>query len=401
MIIDKIRRVIHRKIFYNKDGDIMDRRKFICGALKYIDKNFHSNFLLNELAESTGYSVPQFTRLFTEYTGITPMRYVNIVRIQNSAVMLSETEKSITEIAFECGFETLEVYERSFKKYFGITASEYRSGCRLSVTPFYLSEQIYYERLRNMAIDGGNDFDWGRTAELYAQSRNIYPQEFWEMLKTLGVGRSKQKILDIGTGTGILPANMRQYGGEYIGVDISSEMIGQAKKQISDVRFICVDAHNLPFENSSFDVVTALQCWVYFDKEQLLPELHRVLKKDGNLYIMFLTWLPDEDRIIRKSFEIVKRYNPKWSGFMKRVDRLDFHWLSKDFSIETVVKKDFLLPFSRESWCDRMVSSRGIGATLTEEKISEFRYDLMDMLCSEEENFNLLHEGVIIKLKRN
>ncbi len=379
----------------------MDRRKFICSALKFIDNHFSHKMVLDELAEIAGYSVPQFSRLFSDFTGITPMRYVNIIRIQNSAIMLSQTERSITEIAFACGFDTLEVFERSFKKYFGISASAYRSGCNFSVTPFYLSEQIYYERLRQMTIDGGNNFDWGRTAELYAKSRNIYPREFWEMLNSFGVGKSEQKILDIGTGTGILPMNMKRFGGNYTGVDLSMEMVEQAKLVIPNINFICADAHHLPFEDNSFDIVTALQCWVYFDKEKLLPELHRVLKKDGNLYILFLTWLPDEDEIIRKSFAIIKRYNPNWSGFMKRSDRLDFHWLTKDFQVETVMKRDFRLPFSRESWCDRMVASRGVGATLTEEEISGFRDDLWEMLCHEDENFTVLHEGVIIKLKRN
>lgn len=221
------------------------------------------------------------------------------------------------------------------------------------------------------------------------------------MLHSLGVGQAEQKTLDIGTGTGILPMNMVHYGGDYTGVDLSSEMIEQAKTLVPDISFICADAHNLPFENGSFDVVTALQCWVYFDKEKLLPELRRVLKKDGSLYIMFLTWLPDEDKIIRKSFELVKRYNPNWSGFMKRAVRLDFHWLNKDFSVETVIKRDLHLPFSRESWCDRMVASRGVGATLTEDKIAEFRTELMGILNAENEDFTVLHEGVIIKLKRN
>ena len=379
----------------------MNRRKFICETLKFIDDNFSNKMLLDELAKVSGYSIPQFSRLFTEFTGITPMRYVNIVRIQNSTTMLSETDKNITEIAFACGFDTLEVFERSFKKYFGISASEYRLGCQFYATPFYLSEQIYYERLRNMTIDGGNYFDWGRTAELYAKSRNIYPQEFWEMLYSLGVGQPKQNILDIGTGTGILPMNMMHYSGEYTGVDISSEMIEQAKALVPKADFICTDAHNLPFDDNSFDVVTALQCWVYFDKERLLPELHRVLKKDGNLYIMFLTWLPDEDEIIRRSFELVKCYNPNWCGFKKRSDRIDFHWLSKDFFVETIMKKDFYIPFSREGWCDRMVASRGVGATLPEDKISEFRDELMDILNDENHDFTVLHEGVIIKLKRN
>ena len=130
----------------------MDRRKFICETLKYIDDNFGDKMVLDELAEISGYSIPQFSRLFTEFTGITPMRYVSVIRIQNSTTMLSETDKSITEIAFACGFDTLEVFERSFKKYFGISASNYRLGSQISATPFYLSEQIYYERLRNMAM---------------------------------------------------------------------------------------------------------------------------------------------------------------------------------------------------------------------------------------------------------
>ena len=78
----------------------MDRRKFICETLKYIDDNFGDKMVLDELAKTSSYSIPQFSRLFAEFTGITPMRYVNVVRIQSSTLMLSETDKSITEIAF-------------------------------------------------------------------------------------------------------------------------------------------------------------------------------------------------------------------------------------------------------------------------------------------------------------
>lgn len=385
---------------------MLDRRKFICSALKYIDENFGSRLVLDEPAKASGYSVPRFSKLFAEFSGITPMRYVNIVRIQHSADMLRDDKKSITEIAFECGFGSLEVFERSFKKYFGVTAAEYRSGKQsdlkdhVSSPPFYLSEKIYYERLRGMVIDKGTHFDWGRTAEYYSRSRNIYPVEFWEMLHGAGVGKENQEILDIGTGTGILPMNMKKYGGKYTGVDISAEMIKCAEGIFPEGSFICADAHCMPFENESFDIVTALQCWVYFDKNTLLPELRRVLKRDGQLYVMFMTWLPGEDEIIRKSFEIVKRFNPGWSGFMKRADELDFHKYKDIFTVEDIIKKDLKVPFTRESWCGRMTASRGVGAELTAEKIAEFRSELTEMLYREtEESFTLLHEGVIIKMK--
>lgn len=380
----------------------MDKRIFICKVLDYINSNFSSRLVLEELAKASGYSVPHFSRLFTDYTGTTPIQYVNIVRVQNAARILAESTKSITCIAFDCGFETLEVFERCFKKYFGLSAAKYRAQNCVVDSHFYLSEYIYYESLRyKMMIDGGNSFDWGKTAEFYAKSRNIYPKEFWENLHSLGVGSREQRILDIGTGPGILPNNMIQYGGKYTGIDLSPQMIEHARKENPDIEYLCADAHKLPFENSCFDIITALQCWVYFDKEILMPELHRVLKPNGYLYVMFMTWLPDEDDVIRKSFALVKKYNPSWSGFMKRAETLNLSWAKNSFSLESISKKDYHLPFTRESWRNRMVASRGIGASLSQEQIEMFENDLMNMLNNETtEEFSVLHEAVIIKLKR-
>lgn len=383
----------------------MNRRRSICRALDFIDANIGSSFGINDLAAHIGYSVPQLIRLFNNYAKISPMRYVNISRIIKSAQLLRNTDSRIIDIAFECGFESIEVFERSFKRYFGITASEYRLGNQIEPSPFYLSEQIYYERLRHMNdIDSGNTFDWGRTAGLYAQCRNIYPSEFFETLNNLGIGAFRQNILDIGTGPGILPINMANYGGNFIGVDKSGEMIIQAKMlagNIPNVKFVQADAHNLPFETSSFDVVTALQCWVYFDKSILIPELKRVLRDKGELYIMFMTWLPDEDELVRKSFALIHKYNPTWSGYMKRTENFDFPWLKNNFTVQNIVKRDYRIPFTRESWCERLTASRGVGATLSDSEITAFRSELMDMLNKNtDENFSTLHESVIIKLRK-
>lgn len=383
----------------------MDRRKQICNSLRYAESNFAERLALDTLAESAGYSIPQFSRIFSKYCGIAPMKYVNLLRVLAAARLIAETDMQVTEVAFECGFCSLEVFERSFKRYFRVTAAEYRkSGGATAPKPFYLSEKIYYERLRNGMIDGGNSFDWGRTARLYANSRNIYPDDFFETLNSLGVGRGGQKILDIGTGTGVLPLNMAKYGGEYVGADLSAEMTEQAEiacAGISNVKFLTADAHDLPFENGSFDVVTALQCWVYFDKSRLIPELSRVIRSGGELYVMFMTWLPDEDEIIRRSFSLVHKYNPAWSGYMKRTDNMELGWAKGYFRAEDIIKKDYRLPFTRESWCDRMTASRGIGATLPEDKIARFRAELMEMLGEHTGgSFEVLHEAVIVKLRR-
>ena len=64
-------------------------------------------------------------------------------------------------------------------------------------------------------IDKGKPFDWGKTSDDYAKYRDIYPQEFYNCILNLGLCKDGQKVLDIGTGTGVLPRNMYKYGAEW------------------------------------------------------------------------------------------------------------------------------------------------------------------------------------------
>ncbi len=59
--------------------------------------------------------------------------------------------------------------------------------------------------MRNTEIDHGKVFDWGRASADYAKYRDIYPQEFYQKILDLGLCQAGQKVLDLGTGTGVLP----------------------------------------------------------------------------------------------------------------------------------------------------------------------------------------------------
>ena len=78
-------------------------------------------------------------------------------------------------------------------------------------------------------IDGGKPFDWGKTSSDYAKFRDVYPQKFYDMIIERGLCTNGQKVLDIGSGTGVLPRNMYRYGAKWVGTDIASEQIEQAK----------------------------------------------------------------------------------------------------------------------------------------------------------------------------
>ena len=110
-------------------------------------------------------------------------------------------------------------------------------------------------------IDGGKPFDWGRTSADYAKFRDIYPQKFYENIVNRGLCVKGQHVLDLGTGTGVIPRNLYAYGAEWVGTDISPEQIAQAKRLAEEagmqIDFRAASAEETNFPDGSFDVITA------------------------------------------------------------------------------------------------------------------------------------------------
>ena len=119
-------------------------------------------------------------------------------------------------------------------------------------------------------IDHGRAFDWGKTSTDYAKFRDIYPEIFYETLIDMGLCVKGQRILDIGTGTGVLPRNLHKYGAEFIGSDISEKQIEQARRLSAkagmNISYVVSAAETVDFPHNHFDAVTACQCYAYFDK---------------------------------------------------------------------------------------------------------------------------------------
>lgn len=80
------------------------------------------------------------------------------------------------------------------------------------------------------------------------------------------------------------------YGGKWVGTDISAEQIAQAKRLSVglDIDYEAVAAENINFPAESFDVITACQCFWYFDHSKIMPNLYRMLKPHGKLLILYM-----------------------------------------------------------------------------------------------------------------
>ena len=253
-------------------------------------------------------------------------------------------------------------------------------------------------------IDAGKAFDWGRTSEEYAKYRDIYPEEFYKRIVDRGLCTDGQKVLDLGTGTGVLPRNMYRYGAEWTGTDISPEQIEQAKR-LSDeagmkIDFYAVPTEDIDFPANSFDVITACQCFWYFDHERVMPKLAELLKPNGSLLILYMAWLPYEDRIAGASEEVILKYSPKWSGAGEKRHPIWIPDVAYDhFELAEHEEYDLKVPFTKESWHGRMKASRGVGASLSGEELAKWDAEhrkLLDEIAPDE--FEILHYAALARL---
>lgn len=260
--------------------------------------------------------------------------------------------------------------------------------------------------MQNKNIDNGAAFDWGRTSENYAKYRDIYPDEFYNHILALGLCKEGQKVLDIGTGTGVLPRNLYSHGADFTGIDISENQIKQAKALADaghmNIHFACMPAEDIPFPDESFDVITACQCFFYFDHPVLAPRIHQLLKSAGSFAVMYMGWLPFEDVIAGKSENLVLSYNPSWTGFGDQRHPNFIPDIYQDFfTIEHEEVFDLQVPFTRESWNGRIKSCRGIGASLSDAEINAFEKEHLALLRQiAPDHFNILHYAAITVISK-
>lgn len=258
--------------------------------------------------------------------------------------------------------------------------------------------------IKNSEIDGGKAFDWGRTSADYAKFRDIYPSEFYEKIAARGLCVDGQRVLDIGTGTGVLPRNMRRFGARWTGADISENQIEQARRlsEGMDIDYCVMPAEELSFADGTFDVITSCQCFWYFDHERICGNLARMLKPGGRFVILKMDWLPFEDKIAGASEELVLKYNPQWSGGGETIHPIDIpECYFKHF--ELVFHEEYILPvhFTRESWNGRMKACRGVGASLDETQIAAWEAEhkaLLEETAPPE--FDVRHYAAIAELRR-
>ncbi len=97
-------------------------------AISYMKENIGKSLTLSELSVSAGYSPNHFQRIFTDIMGLSPREYLEDIRIKHAKYLLAQNEKSLSEIAQDCGFSSQSYFCKVFKRHAFITPNEFRQN---------------------------------------------------------------------------------------------------------------------------------------------------------------------------------------------------------------------------------------------------------------------------------
>jgi AraC family transcriptional regulator len=89
-------------------------------ARDFLFQNFSQNISLQQLADHCCVSLFHFSRIFKSAMDVSPHQYLKEIRLNNAQLLLQSTEFSVTEIAFQSGFNSLEHFATSYKQRFGV-----------------------------------------------------------------------------------------------------------------------------------------------------------------------------------------------------------------------------------------------------------------------------------------
>ncbi|MEW4922470.1 AraC family transcriptional regulator [Algibacter sp. 2305UL17-15] len=107
------------------EAEAQDSAK-IAMIFKYVNKNFQEHISLDDIADEVSMTVPAFCRYFKKATGKTFTKVVNEYRVVHATKLLNESQMSIADICFECGFNNFSHFNKQFNEITGKSASNYR-----------------------------------------------------------------------------------------------------------------------------------------------------------------------------------------------------------------------------------------------------------------------------------
>ena len=118
--------IIKQPSSYNKKFQMIQK------ALSYIRRNYTNQISVEDIASYVMFSSDYLSHTFKEFTGNTIIYYINYLRCHHARSLLRRDELSISSIATQCGFNNVSYFTKTYKKFFGVSPSGFKSTSKLS-----------------------------------------------------------------------------------------------------------------------------------------------------------------------------------------------------------------------------------------------------------------------------
>ena len=145
-------------------------------ALEYIEANLKAEISLFNLAKASGYSEYHFLRVFKQVTCLTPADYIRKRRLSEIAREMDESNRTVSDIAFEYGFNSKENFTRAFKSEHNVLPTEYKSaGNSLKLFDRFRIDIPFFEVMPKIAnMDGFTLTGFHNTEDTPSKFWNLY-----------------------------------------------------------------------------------------------------------------------------------------------------------------------------------------------------------------------------------
>jgi SAM-dependent methyltransferase len=210
----------------------------------------------------------------------------------------------------------------------------------------------------------------------------------------MGIARAGARVVDLGTGTGSLARLFAQRGCEVTGVDIAGPLLEQARRLDREagvrIAYVQAPAEATGLPGDGFDVLSAGQCWHWFDRPVAAREVARLLVVGGTVVIAHFDWLAAPGNAVQATQEIILRYTPPGAAAhgpwrFARGTGVYPQWLvdlqSAGFTEIETFSFDVTVPYSHEAWVGRVRASAPVAGTLDGDGVRECSRELTAMLA--------------------
>ncbi len=228
--------------------------------------------------------------------------------------------------------------------------------------------------------------DYGTAAEDYGRYRQGFPAEFYARLHKLKIGLPGQRLLDLGTGTGLMAREFARRGCLVTGVDFSAKLLAVAQRanlgEVVRPRYLRLRAEATKLPTSSFDVISAGTAWHLFHRPAASREARRLLRPGGRLVIAHLDWHPAPGSVAAATLRLMARHGPEhaapvtflWPAWAEELMAAGFHtWETFGFTCT--------LSYTPEAWRGRVRASKRGAPSMDKSELGRFDASLGRMLA--------------------